>query len=88
VFAGVLNINGEGAEGLRRRHLPNIHLLQLDVSKSEDVDEALKTVNSITNNKGNEVVLVYGLWCLTALSTIFQQYIVAVSLLVEETGVP
>ena len=74
VFAGVLNINGEGAEGLRRRRVPNIHLLQLDVSKSEDVDQTLKTVNSITNNKGNVVALVYYLWCLASLSPIFQLY--------------
>ncbi|CAC5380366.1 E1.1.1.30 [Mytilus coruscus] len=52
VFAGVLDINGKGANKLKDRKLPNLHLIQLDVTKSMQIQEA---VNHVQKTSG-------GLW--------------------------
>ncbi|CAC5380361.1 E1.1.1.30 [Mytilus coruscus] len=52
VFAGVLDINGKGANTLKDRKLQNLHLIQLDVTKSVEIQEA---VNHVQKTSG-------GLW--------------------------
>lgn len=56
VFAGFRNTSCEGAEGLKS--LSNIKILQMDVTKQEQVDEALEMVKK---QLGNRV-----LWCVVA----------------------
>ncbi|XP_052094556.1 D-beta-hydroxybutyrate dehydrogenase, mitochondrial-like [Mytilus californianus] len=52
VFAGVLDINGKGANTLKDRKLQNLHLIQLNVTKSVQIQEA---VNHVQKTSG-------GLW--------------------------
>lgn len=47
VFAGVLDINGKGANKLKDRKLPNLHLIQLDVTKSVEIQDAVDHVQKI-----------------------------------------
>ena len=52
VFAGVLNINSEGSDKLRNRHLDNLHVLQLDVTKVDDIKAAVSKVKTILGSEG------------------------------------
>ncbi|XP_063420093.1 D-beta-hydroxybutyrate dehydrogenase, mitochondrial-like isoform X1 [Mytilus trossulus] len=52
VYAGVLDLNGRGANKLKDRKLPNLHLVQLDVTNSVHIQEA---VNRVQKTSG-------GLW--------------------------
>ncbi|XP_071155929.1 D-beta-hydroxybutyrate dehydrogenase, mitochondrial-like [Mytilus edulis] len=47
VFAGVLDINDKGANKLKDRKLPNLHLIQLDVTKSVEIQDAVDHVQKI-----------------------------------------
>lgn len=44
VFAGCLSDKSQGAETLKRICTKRVHILQLDVTKSEDILQARKTV--------------------------------------------
>lgn len=56
VFAGFRNRNCDGAEELKT--LPNMKILQMDVTKQEQVDKALETVKQQLENRV--------LWCVVA----------------------
>ncbi|KAL3877401.1 hypothetical protein ACJMK2_035112 [Sinanodonta woodiana] len=56
VFAGVLNPKDEGAEILKSNSTGQLHVLKLDVTKEEDIKNALLYVEKHSANKG--------LWCL------------------------
>ena len=51
VFAGCLNVDGPGPSDLKQSS-KRIHLLQLDVTKENDVTEAVTFVEDHTENKG------------------------------------
>ena len=51
VFAGCLNADGPGPSDLKQSS-KRIHLLQLDVTKENDVTDAVKFVEDHTENKG------------------------------------
>ncbi|XP_049511927.1 estradiol 17-beta-dehydrogenase 2-like [Dermacentor silvarum] len=50
VFAGCLDASGTGANILRER--TNIRVLQMDVTKKEDIDAAFEIVENDLDNKG------------------------------------
>lgn len=53
VFATVWKSNSPGADKLRQRKLPNLHVLQLDLTSSEDLDKVVTAVKNKTKQKGN-----------------------------------
>lgn len=54
VFAGCLQAaaGGEGAEALRQRASDRLHVLQLDVTREEQVQEALQQIIEILPKDG------------------------------------
>ncbi|CAG2210129.1 CHRNB2 [Mytilus edulis] len=54
VFAGVLNFNGKGACELRNRNLRNLNVVQLNLTKTDEIEKAVAIVSeqcSATRNK-------------------------------------
>lgn len=54
VFAGVLDRNGPGAEELRRACSPNLCLIQLDVTNSEEIAAAHSEISGQVKDAGTE----------------------------------
>ncbi|XP_060070619.1 D-beta-hydroxybutyrate dehydrogenase, mitochondrial-like [Ylistrum balloti] len=52
VFAGMLSTSSEGASSLRSRKSKRLHVLQLDITSQDDVDKAVKYIESKCGNKG------------------------------------
>ncbi|KAF7648645.1 hypothetical protein LDENG_00153540 [Lucifuga dentata] len=52
VFAGVLNINGSGAQQLRERRCENLEVLQLDVTDESQIEEAHRYISSQVGQAG------------------------------------
>ncbi|XP_071147897.1 D-beta-hydroxybutyrate dehydrogenase, mitochondrial-like [Mytilus edulis] len=52
VFAGVLNYNGKGACELRNRNLRNLNVVQLDLTKSNEIDKLVAIVSEQCSAKG------------------------------------
>ncbi|OWF53402.1 D-beta-hydroxybutyrate dehydrogenase, mitochondrial-like [Mizuhopecten yessoensis] len=52
VFAGVLSTSSEGANSLRSRKSKRLHVLQLDITSQDEVDKAVKDIESKFGNKG------------------------------------
>ncbi|KGL91862.1 Corticosteroid 11-beta-dehydrogenase isozyme 2, partial [Charadrius vociferus] len=52
VFASVLDPQGPGAQELRRSCSPRLTLLQMDLTKSEDIQRVLQHVQANTNSTG------------------------------------
>lgn len=46
MFAGVLDVNGPGAQELKRRGSPRLQVLQLDVTDHGQVDQALRHISA------------------------------------------
>jgi NAD(P)-dependent dehydrogenase (short-subunit alcohol dehydrogenase family) len=52
VFAGCLHASRNGGLQLKRLELPNLHVLQMDVTKSDEIAECFKYVSSNLAGKG------------------------------------
>uniref|UniRef100_A0A8B9Z7S6 Uncharacterized protein n=1 Tax=Buteo japonicus TaxID=224669 RepID=A0A8B9Z7S6_9AVES len=52
VFASVLDPQGPGAQELRRSCSPSLTLLQMDLTKPEDIQRVLQHVQAHTNSTG------------------------------------
>lgn len=62
VFAGVLHANGKGADTLRDKKCSNLQVLKLDVTKTTDIQDALRLVENygaglwgVVNNAGFDI---------------------------------
>ncbi|CAC5385192.1 unnamed protein product [Mytilus coruscus] len=55
VFAGVLNFNGKGACELRNRNLRNLNVVQLNLTKADEIDKAVAIVSEQCSAKGRIV---------------------------------
>lgn len=52
VYAGCLNVQGEGAQELKKTCSDKLHLLQLDVTSDDDVASAYNSISSTLDNRG------------------------------------
>ncbi|XP_029992244.1 17-beta-hydroxysteroid dehydrogenase type 2 [Sphaeramia orbicularis] len=52
VFAGVLDVNGPGAQELKERGSENLHVLQLDVTDSSQIEQAHQHIRSQVGRTG------------------------------------
>lgn len=52
VFAGVLDVNGEGAQQLRERGCENLQVLQLDVTDASQIEAAQNYICAKVADKG------------------------------------
>lgn len=52
VFASVLDLQGPGAQELRRSCSPRLTLLQMDLTKPEDIQCVLQHIQAHTNSTG------------------------------------
>lgn len=52
VFAGVLSMASDGAASLRSRRSKRLHVMQLDITRQEEIDEAIKTIQFHVGDKG------------------------------------
>lgn len=52
VFAGCLSEKSTGAQDLRKTSSRRVHILKLDVTKSEDIERATETVRKICKGAG------------------------------------
>ena len=60
VFAGCLSEKSEGAQNLQKECTRRVHILKLDVTKSEDIRRAADTVEKICRGTGMSVLLFLG----------------------------
>lgn len=52
VFASVLDLQSPGAQELRRSCSPRLTLLQMDLTKTEDIQRVLQHIQAHTNSTG------------------------------------
>lgn len=53
VYASVLDLKSSGAEELRQTCSPRLTLLQMDLTKAEDIQQALQFIKAQTGRTGN-----------------------------------
>lgn len=54
VFAGCLSEKSTGAQDLRKTSSRRVHILKLDVTKSDDIERATETVRKICKGVGKD----------------------------------
>jgi hypothetical protein len=59
VFAGVLNINSEGPDKLKSRQLDNLHVVQLDLIKEDEIKTAVSKVKTILGSEGTVIYIFF-----------------------------
>jgi len=58
VFAGCLDATGEGAMTLKQADCPHLHVLQMDVTNDEQVEDCVKYVRETTGGLGKTKIVI------------------------------
>ncbi|ROT65578.1 putative D-beta-hydroxybutyrate dehydrogenase, mitochondrial [Penaeus vannamei] len=69
VFAGCLRAGGGGAHQLRSSASPRLQVIQLDITRDEEVNEALREVKSLLSPRGDREKELWGLVSNAGIST-------------------
>ena len=58
VFAGCLDVNGEGAKKLKTQGSSRLHVLQMDITKDTEIQECVEYVEDTLGKPGELIALI------------------------------